>query len=158
VATVSGPIKEAQATANYETYGVLYNWSAVMTEGICPSGWHIPSDGEWQTMEISLGMTEAEAASEGNRGSPVSDYLKSSTGWDNDGNGSNSSGFTGLPGGFASTYSFTYVENIGVWWSATEVDSGEEYWTRALWDNGDSVQRYGKWGGDGCSARCIKDQ
>ncbi|HCV50391.1 MAG TPA: hypothetical protein DGP89_03520, partial [Saprospirales bacterium] len=66
----------AKATDNYETYGVLYNWPAVMTEGICPSGWHIPSDGEWQTMEISLGMSESEAAQMGWRGSPVGDYMK----------------------------------------------------------------------------------
>ena len=53
----------------------LYNWPAVNgdydflisvgSDGICPSGWHIPSDGEWQTMEISLGMSESEAASAG---------------------------------------------------------------------------------------------
>ena len=47
----------AQATANYETYGVFYNWPAVMTEGICPSGWHIPTDFEWGTMEMALGMS-----------------------------------------------------------------------------------------------------
>jgi hypothetical protein len=40
-------VAAAKATSNYETYGVLYNWPAVMTEGICPSGWHIPSDGEF---------------------------------------------------------------------------------------------------------------
>ena len=45
----------AKSTANYETYGVLYNWPAVMTEGICPSGWHIPTDGEWQPWRF-LGM------------------------------------------------------------------------------------------------------
>jgi len=37
-------VEEAKATYNYDTYGVLYNWPAVMTEGICPSGWHIPTD------------------------------------------------------------------------------------------------------------------
>ena len=155
-------VAAAQATSNYETYGVLYNWPAVMAEGICPSGWHIPSDGEWQTMEISLGMTEAEAASEGPRGSPVGNYLKSSTGWDStktwSGNGSDSVGFTGLPAGFASTGGFTYTEIIAVWWSATEVDSGQEsYWKRILWDSSDAVVREGNWGGDGFSARCVRD-
>ena len=149
-------VADAKATENYETYGVLYNCPAVMTEGICPSGWHIPSDGEWQTMEISLGMTEAEAASEGTRGSPVGNYLKSSTGWNStktwSGNGSDSIGFTGLPGGFHSG-GFTYTEIIGVWWSTTEADDNEEYWTRTLWDNIDGVQRYGKWVADGNSAR-----
>jgi uncharacterized protein (TIGR02145 family) len=155
-------LETAKATENYETYGVLYNWPAVMAEGICPSGWHIPSDGEWQTMEISLGMTEAEAASEGPRGSPVGNYLKSSTGWDStktwSGNGSDSVGFTGLPAGFASTGGFTYTEIIAVWWSATEVDSGQEsYWKRILWDSSDAVVREGNWVGDGFSARCVRD-
>ena len=45
----------AKATSNYETYGVLYNWPAVMTEGICPSGWHIPSDGEFTQLTDFLG-------------------------------------------------------------------------------------------------------
>ena len=100
----------AMSTAYYATYGVLYNWPAVMTEGICPSGWHIPSDGEWQTMEISLGMSEADAASEGWRGSPVGDYMKSTSGWNGGGNGSNSSGFTGLPGGYRYSGGFTTME------------------------------------------------
>ena len=42
----------AKSTENYALYGVLYNWPAVMTEGICPSGWHIPTDFEWGTMEM----------------------------------------------------------------------------------------------------------
>jgi uncharacterized protein (TIGR02145 family) len=153
-------VADAKATENYETYGVLYNWPAVMTEGVCPSGWHIPSDGEWQTMEISLGMTEAEADSVGFRGSPVGNYLKSSTGWNStktwSGNGSDSVGFTGLPGGFLSG-GFTYTEIIGVWWSTTEADDNEESWTRTLWDNSDGVQRYGKWVANGFSARCVRD-
>ena len=129
----------AQATANYATYGVLYNWPAVMTEGICPSGWHIPSDGEWQTMEISLGMSEADAASEGWRGSPVGDYLKSTYGWNSGGNGSNSSGFTGLPGGYRYSGGFSYNGNYGFWWSASE--SGSSSWKRALVYYYDSVVR-----------------
>ncbi len=123
-------VSAAQATSNYETYGVLYNWPAVMTEGICPSGWHIPSDGEWQTMEISLGMSEADAASEGWRGSPVGDYMKSTSGWNGGGNGSNSSGFTGLPGGYRYSGGFDYDGNYGYWWSASE--SGSYSWLRVL--------------------------
>ena len=123
------------STSNYETYGVLYNWPAVMTEGICPSGWHIPSDGEWQTMEISLGMSEADAASEGWRGSPVGDYMKSTSGWNGGGNGSNSSGFTGLPGGYRYSGGFDNDGNYGYWWSASE--SGSYSWIRVLDSNYD---------------------
>ncbi len=148
-------VTAAQATANYATYGVLYNWPAVMTEGICPSGWHIPSDGEWQTMEVSLGMSEAEAASEEWRGSPVGDYLKSTSGWDSGGHGSNSSGFTGLPGGFRYSGGFINIGSFGYWWSASE--SGSYSWLRELnYYYGDVYRNY-YYRGIGFSARCVRD-
>jgi uncharacterized protein (TIGR02145 family) len=150
----------AKATTNYDTYGVLYNWPAVMTEGICPSGWHIPSDGEWQTMEISLGMSESQAAQTGWRGSPVGDYLKSTYGWNSDGNGSNSSGFTGLPGGFRESGSldssgFFSSGSYGHWWSASE--SGSSAWRRELVYYLDSVFRISNVRNYGFSARCVRD-
>ncbi|HIB77036.1 MAG TPA: hypothetical protein EYO58_05345 [Flavobacteriales bacterium] len=145
----------AQAQANYSTYGVLYNWPAVMEPGICPSGWHIPTDLEWQTMEIALGMSASEASSTGWRGSPVGDYMKSTTGWNNGGNGSNSSGFTGLPGGYRYSGGFYDIGNFGDWWSAS--GSGSNSWERALnyYDGSvyrDDVNRY-----YGFSARCVRD-
>jgi uncharacterized protein (TIGR02145 family) len=151
----------AQSTSNYETYGVLYNWPAVVTEGICPSGWHIPTDGEWQTMEISLGMSEAEAASDGSRGSPVGDYMKSTSGWDNGVNGSNSSGFTGLPGGYRKASGFDAVRDNAPWWSSTSVgidNQGNGFsWQRRLDPEEDYVHRDGKYHLFGLSARCVRD-
>tara|TARA_B100000780_G_scaffold117919_1_gene82740 strand:- start:364 stop:1425 length:1062 start_codon:yes stop_codon:yes gene_type:complete len=148
-------VAAAQATENYATYGALYNWSAVMTEGICPSGWHIPSDGEWQTMEMSLGMSEAVAAQTGWRGAPVGDYLKSTSGWNSGDNGSNSSGFTGLPGG--SRFSGGFLDNggHGLWWSASESDSNS--WRRVLYTDYDSVDRSSDSRDNGFSARCVRD-
>jgi uncharacterized protein (TIGR02145 family) len=148
-------VASAMSTSNYATYGVLYNWPAVMTEGICPSGWHIPSDGEWQTMEISLGMSEADAASEGWRGFPVGDYMKSTSGWNNNGNGSNSSGFTGLPGGYCDSGGSFSVGYYGYWWSAS--GSGSYSWERRLVDYYDNVSRGSKAQGHGFSARCVRD-
>jgi uncharacterized protein (TIGR02145 family) len=149
-------VAAAQATTNYDTYGVLYNWPAVMTEGICPSGWHIPSDGEWQTMEVSLGMSEAEAASTGWRGSPVGDYLKSTSGWDDGGNGSNSSGFTGLPGGFCYSGGIDSSGSLGFWWSSSESNSYS--WERELYRYGDgNVNRTNYNRSYGFSARCVRD-
>ena len=148
-------VTAAKSTENYETYGVLYNWPAVMTEGICPSGWHIPSDGEWQTMEISLGMSEADAASEGWRGSPVGDYMKSTSGWNGGGNGSNSSGFTGLPGGYRDAGGFSIDGSGGYWWSASE--SGSHSWSRVLNDYDGIVYRFVDVRYYGFSARCVRD-
>jgi uncharacterized protein (TIGR02145 family) len=148
-------VAAAQATTNYETYGVLYNWPAVMTEGICPSGWHIPSDGEWQIMEMSLGMSEADASSTGWRGAPVGDYLKSTSGWNNNVNGTNSSGFTGLPGGFCYSGGFLHSGDYGYWWSSSEF--GSDSWKRSLNYNHDDVTRDEYSQDSGFSARCIKD-
>ena len=58
----------ATGEANCDTYGGLYQWDEMMqyetqegTQGICPAGWHIPSDDEWKTLEMHLGMTQAQA-------------------------------------------------------------------------------------------------
>ena len=126
-----------------------------MTEGICPSGWHIPTDGEWQTMEMSLGMSESEAAQTGGRGSPVGDYMKSTSGWNGGGNGSNSSGFTGLPGGYRYSGGFDDDGYGGYWWSASE--SGSDSWTRTLYYGTDDVSRDDVNRNDGFSARCVRD-
>ena len=106
-------VEAAQSTYNYEAYGVLYNWPAVMTEDICPSGWHIPSDEEWQTMEMSLGMSSAVANETSWRGSPVANYMKATSGWIDGGNGSNSSGFTALPGGINMNTGSSNFNNYG---------------------------------------------
>jgi uncharacterized protein (TIGR02145 family) len=145
----------AMATENYDTYGVLYNWPAVMTEAICPSGWHIPSDGEWQAMEMSLGMSESVAAQTGWRGSPVGDYMKSTSGWNSGGNGSNSSGFNGLPGGYRYSGGFGNDGGYGYWWSASE--SGSYAWNRVLTSDYVNVSRSSYYRDKGFSARCVRD-
>jgi uncharacterized protein (TIGR02145 family) len=137
-------VSEAKATSNYATYGVLYNWPAVMTEGICPSGWHIPSDGEFTELTDFLG---GESVAGGK--------MKSSSGWNNDGNGSNSSGFTGLPGGYRYSGGFYDNGNVGHWWSASE--SGSYSWLRKLSRYYDDVSRFYNDRNYGFSARCVRD-
>ena len=137
-------VSAAQATSNYETYGVLYNWPAVMTEGICPSGWHIPSDEEFTELTDFLG------------GEDVAGYaLKSTSGWANNGNGSNSSGWIGVPGGWRSSDGFYYYGLSGVWWSASE--SGSNSWKRGLNDSNHVFSRYYSGRYYGFSARCVRD-
>ena len=146
-------VEAARSNINYETNGVLYNWPAVMTDNICPSGWHIPSDGEWRIMEISLGMSYAEAEQSYWRGSPVGDYMKSTSGWYNGYNGSNSSGFTGLPGGECYLGLFQHIGGGGNWWTSTGTSDKT---TRRL-DVNDSVGRWGFPLDGGASARCVRD-
>jgi uncharacterized protein (TIGR02145 family) len=156
-------VQEAKATSNYETYGVLYNWTAVMTEGICPSGWHIPSDGEWQTMEISLGMSEAEAASEGWRGTDEGYQMKSTTGWDNSydgisGNGSNSSGLNILPGGSAGANFFNHIGKHAFFYTTTAGVLYDFYsFGRHLDYTMGQVTRNENGRSKGHSARCLQD-
>ena len=104
-------------------------------------------------MEISLGMNEADASSEGWRGSPVGDYMKSTTGWSNNGNGSNSSGFNGLPGGSIINGGFNYYGNYGDWWSPSESDSYS--WLRTMNFGEISVRRGYDNRANGFSARCM---
>jgi uncharacterized protein (TIGR02145 family) len=69
--------------ANCETDGGLYDWNEAMqytteegTQGICPAGWHIPTDEEWKTLEMQLGMSQTEADDTGWRGTDEGDKLK----------------------------------------------------------------------------------
>ena len=145
----------AQAQATYSTYGVLYNWPAVMEPGICPSNWHIPTDLEWQTMEIALGMSASDASSTGWRGTDQGSQMKSTIGWNSGGNGSNSSGLTALPGGYRDSGGFYYDGVYGNWWSASE--SGSYSWRRGLGSSNDIVYRSNVSRSEGFSARCVRN-
>jgi uncharacterized protein (TIGR02145 family) len=110
-----------------DIYGAYYNWFAINTGKVCPSGWHIPSDEEWKVLELHLGLSREEADAIGYRGSPEGAKLKE-TGtynWvERSELGSNLSGFTALPGGSAQGGEGI----IGLWWSATPYDPGPDYW------------------------------
>jgi uncharacterized protein (TIGR02145 family) len=150
-------IEDAKSTDNYETYGVLYNWPAVMTEGICPSGWHIPTDLEWQTMEMALGLSASEASSQTWRGTHAP-QMKSTSGWNNNGNGTNSSGLTILPGGFKVDIpiGFTNYGDYAHLWSASE-DASSYSFGRVLYGSVDTVWRSSFTKQFGFSARCVQD-
>ena len=91
------------------TYGKLYNWYAVNTGKLCPTGWHVPSDPEWTVLMDYLsdnGLREAVA-------------LKSRSGWDYNGNGTDDYGWNALPGSGRIYYGFNYIGGLGYWWSST---------------------------------------
>jgi uncharacterized protein (TIGR02145 family) len=127
------------------TYGRLYNFYAVADpRGLCPTGYHVPSDDEWSTLTNFLG------------GDYVADALRSSStdvpAWD----GTNSSGFSALPGGFRSYSSgYFFLGNYGYWWSSSP--SGSYAWTRYLFSGDSFVFRYTHDGRDGFSVRCVRD-
>ena len=143
------------SSANGDVYGRLYTWEAALTA--CPSGWSLPSDEEWKTMEMALGMSQNEADQTGYRGTDEGEKLKSTSGWFSGGNGTNSSGFTALPGGYRTTYGgFIELGYYGYWWSATAYGSTIA-WYRTLIDDYDDVYRDNYVKGSGFSVRCLRD-
>ncbi|MGB0179490.1 MAG: fibrobacter succinogenes major paralogous domain-containing protein [Flavobacteriales bacterium] len=142
-------------------YGGLYNWFAVDdARGLCPSGWHVPTDGEWMTMEMALGMSEADANSTDWRGTDQGAQMKTTYGWyyygNGTDNGTNSSGFSGLPGGLRYDLgNFALAGGNGVWWSSSP--SGSNAWLRALDTNLEYVNRSETNPRMGYSVRCVRD-
>jgi uncharacterized protein (TIGR02145 family) len=130
--------------ANLATYGRLYNWYAVNdSRGLCPSGFHVPSDGEWTVLENALGGSGVAGAA----------LKASSPAW----NGTNSSGFSALPGGFRDyDYGYFYSQgSSGDWWSSSP--SGAGAWDRGLNSGFSNVYRYYYDSRLGFSVRCVRD-
>lgn len=137
-------------------YGILYQWEAA--KNACPSGWHLPTDAEWKELEMELGMSKSDADDTGWRGDPVGKKLKSTSGWDSNGNGNNESGFTALPGGWRYYYdgSFDYAGAYAHFWSSTPYES-ECAWERYLWYDPGKVNRNRNNRKNGHSVRCLQD-
>ena len=138
-------------------YGRLYTWPAVDDDrDLCPSGWHVPTDENWMTMEMALGMNSAEASNTGWRGTDQGTQMKTDYGWSGGGNGTNSSGFSGLPGGVRKgAGNFNFAGNYGYWWSSSPFDSGA--WTRELGIAQEFVKRTVDVKNEGHSVRCVRD-
>lgn len=130
-------------------YGKLYNGYAVTDpRGLCPSGWHIPSDAEWTSLTDNLGGNDVAGGK-----------IKNTSGWENDGGGTNESGFAGLPGGARSSDGvgiFSMLGFAGFWWTSTEV-SINVLWMRSVnaYNGGLYKEDYDKQ--RGYSVRCLKD-
>jgi uncharacterized protein (TIGR02145 family) len=146
--------------ANCDKYGRLYDWPTAMAnsassaakpsgvKGVCPTGWHLPSDAEWTTLENYVGTDSGTK-------------LKAKNGWENNGNGTDSYNFSALPGGVGisdgsilgiSDGSFLGVGIIGDWWSATSAYDRYIYDDDANVYRGDYNDKY-----DLFSVRCVQD-
>jgi uncharacterized protein (TIGR02145 family) len=133
--------------ANLETYGRLYNWYAVTNaRGLCPVGFHVPTDNEWTVLENALGGSSVA-------GTALKSSASDSPPWD----GSNSSGFSALPGGFrdfSSSY-FSYLGSGGYWWSSSP--NVWNAWNRNLYSGYSYVARDYDSVRYGFSVRCVRD-
>lgn len=134
---------------NKDIYGALYNWYTIQTGKLCPSGWHVPDLKEWKIIETFLGGPDVAG---GKMKAAGTDYWKSP----NVG-ATNSSGFTGLPGGFrADDGSFVYIRESNLLWTSTG-NKSTSAWYRAQGYIASDLPIGSNtvlWGG---SVRCIKD-
>jgi len=130
-------------------YGALYNWYAVNTGKLCPTGWHVPTYTEWTTLINFVGGYDAYKLRE-----------KGTANWDGNPDGTDEYGFTALPGGcrYYETGEFLQHNAYGFWWSSTEIEVETAYVLEIfLWLEYASVDGY--WGkkNNGLSVRCMKD-
>jgi len=157
--------------ANCGKYGRLYNWAAAMAlpdscnynncssevlakhRGICPDGWHIPSDAEWKMLVSFVG------------GPPVAGRnLKATRGWHSCGKGDSNQyqcedkyGFSALPGGIGYSIGFHFIGDYGYWWSSKEYRGKDAYYRdlryisdAADWYNYGTKSNF-------LSVRCLQD-
>jgi uncharacterized protein (TIGR02145 family) len=157
--------------SNCDVYGGLYQWNELMNytsssnsnpsgrQGICPTGWHVPSDAEWCQMEIFLDATVV-CETTGWRGANAGGKMKETgtTHWSSPNtNATNSSGFTALPGGVRySGGGFYDLANYADFWSAAG-SSSTSAWLRYLGYYDAQVGRGGNDKASGYSGRCVKD-
>ncbi len=141
--------------SNCDEFGGYYQWNEAMnyqtvegTQGICPSGWHIPADGEWQEMELYLGMRESALDSIGWRGTDQGTQLKEG----------GSTGFNALLGGgrYYVDGSFIYLDVHGYFWSSTVYNADSANY-RLITNNFGYIYRDHNDKPNGLSVRCIKD-
>jgi len=128
---------------NCATYGRLYNWETAMK--VCPSGWHLPSKEEWQTLVDFVGGVKVAGKN-----------LKAKSDWDKDGNGMDDFGFTALPGGYGSSDGFGSVGSSGRWWSSSERSSHYAYY-RSMHYSYESVDHIYDFKNYLQSVRCLQD-
>jgi len=142
---------------NCAKYGRLYDWKTAMNEstgggkvqGVCPPGWHLPSDAEWETLVENAGGWSVAGGK-----------LKSVTGWEYGGNGTDDYGFSALPGGIYTSYgdgdNFYSLGSNGHWQSTTEYND-EDVFCRCMTYADNTVRRYYDDKRKLSSVRCVED-
>lgn len=166
-------VDEAWQTEEYQTYGVLYNWATAMglpnyynmhqwdgsdndRQGICPDGWHLPSQKEWETLEAYL-ISEFHGTDSSNMGSRI----KSTGRWKDYGNGTNETGFSLMPSGFRYNEGFfDKIERYGYLWTSTQCPSSCELSARYKYLVYTDMEIHSSYPSKKCGfpVRCIKDR
>jgi len=151
-----------------DVYGRLYDWPTIMNgapgsnavpsgiQGICPEGWHLPSDGEWCILTQHIDPT-IDCDTTGYNGTDAGTKMKSTWGWSSGGNGTNSSGFNALPGGSMGIYHFDDLYLFAYFWTTSEDYPGYA-WLFKLNYGLPTIGRYFSQKNRGYSVRCVKDE
>jgi uncharacterized protein (TIGR02145 family) len=146
--------------ANGTIYGKLYNWQAVNDlRGLAPVGWHIPSNGEWNNLAKCLDhntnlniFNQSPIAGGAMKENGSTHWIYPNTG------ATNSSGFTGLPGGYRVNSGFDLINKYGLWWSSSERNiSMGDVWTRVLSYADGYIYSGSNFKFEGHSVRCLRD-
>jgi uncharacterized protein (TIGR02145 family) len=149
----SGSICPNNEPSNCGTYGRWYDWDTAMGEGVCPSGWRIPSDADW---DILMEYVQNGDYTPGSTASLAGNHLKATNGWSS-GSGEDTYGFKALPGGYGLSKDNLGAGNIGtygVWWSST--DNGANAYRRSITAAAGSVTRSSYTKNNLYSVRCIQ--
>lgn len=156
--------------SNCTKYGRLYTWAAAMdsvgswsangkgcgygktcsptypVRGVCPTGWHLPTHAEWNTLFTAVGGQ-----------STAGNMLKSTNGWYSSGNGTDAYSFSALPAGDRDIHGYYGNEgNYADFWSSTENNSINAYYMRLYYNYDDADLNYGN-KSNGFSVRCLQD-
>jgi uncharacterized protein (TIGR02145 family) len=136
------------AGSNLLTYGYLYNWYAVdNAAGLCPTGWHVPTDAEWTELTDFLGGASVA-------GGKMKSSASDSPAWD----GTNSSGFSALPGGNRYDHNgYFYDVGLGGYWWSSSPNGSYDAWLRNLYSGSDGLYRDDDGLRNGFSVRCVRD-
>jgi len=151
-----------------DIYGGLYPWYELMDytttpagQGICPDGWHVPTDNEWKylegTVDSQYGVGDPIWTTGDWRGYDVAYKLKATTGWVNDGNGSDIYGFSALPGGYAwlnGMFLYGFVE--GHFATSSQAAPANKVYMRYMSWARDDINRHLNWDNWMISVRCLK--
>lgn len=141
----------------YGIYGALYNWHAVNTGKLCPDGWHVSSDEEWQQLIFDAGGNNRSSMEKLKEAGPEH--------WNSPNDGTNEFGFTALPGGSRSSSNGGFAGDIGVWWTTLpKINDTNSAWYRDIYTIDPTTRDYfGRFGfGNeklrGGSVRCVRDK
>ena len=137
------------SSSNDSTYGKLYNWYAVETGKLCPTGWHVPTDADWTVLTYYLTANGHDGLA-----------LKSDSGWIS-GNGTDDYGWNGLPGGYriSDGGDFYGIVFKGYWWSSSQTNPAGGAWARHLISYGPNMIVFREPYENFCgfSVRCLRD-